>query len=580
MREAAQKEAAKVKKAAKGVLSEFGDVKSTGASIAGVDSKGKRLWSVGAREIRLHDEKTDENGKVTPRNAELVDARATLYRDGKAESTFRSKNMHLVYAPQGVLLDLTENVQMVTSGALFNGGQVKGQPIILTAPKVHIDVKARKIRADSGAQMQQAKTVVTARKVAADSGLGVVYLNGGVKAVAPEADLSAKDATWNWQAGKVVANGDIVLNRQGTKVSGKRIDADTNIARGILSGGAQAVSGEGNATAGEVHYDWKAGTLSARGGVKLAKEGATLTAARLDTDDKLNGATASGGVTLLKDDVTMRASRLSAMDKMTRAIASGGITLTRSGDTVRAGEATVWINEKRAVGSGGVSLQHGDLNVSGGRVEAFNFGDKTKLRVVASGDVRARVPQGDVRASHVTWGGGRVVASGGVTVRRDGYSLRGDRMESDDQFREAKLQGNIGGGLAGGGTVSAGSLVWRRDGSGSGRIIGRGGVRARRDTLTLTADNLDSTGDGSDATLTGNVKVVSDDGKTLTAPTVRYDKKAAKVYATGGVVFIDSKLGWRQEGKTLVADLELEQATLTSVKGQGNLDILKDKKFR
>jgi lipopolysaccharide assembly outer membrane protein LptD (OstA) len=264
---------------------------------------------------------------------------------------------------------------------------------------------------------------------------------------------------------------------------------------------------------------------------------------------------------------------------MTRVVAGGDVSLNRADTTMRAGRAEVWINARRAIASGDVTLVRADLTVRAPRVEAQNIGATNGVKILGSGGVSAKNGEGAVRASRVEWGGGRVVATGGVELVKDGNTVRAARLDSDDKFREAKLSGNIGGNLAGGGALSAGSVVWRAGGNGGGRIIAHDGVSARRGALALRADKLDASGDGAHATLTGNVVVTSDKGATVRAPLVRYDRAAAKVYASGGVTFRDPQSGMEQRGKTLVADLNLQQATMTDVSGSGRTNLLQDKKL-
>jgi hypothetical protein len=173
----------------------------------------------------------------------------------------------------------------------------------------------------------------------------------------------------------------------------------------------------------------------------------------------------------------------------------------------------------------------------------------------------------------VNWGGGRVVGAGGVTLVKDGNSISGARLDSDDKFTAATLRGNVNGRLAQGGTVAAGVVLLR-----NGMVLARDGVSGRRGTLRLKADMLDATRDGQHATMRGNVVVTSDDGITARAPLVRYDKKRGTVTATGGVTVVDPRRG-RQQGRVLVADLGLKKATLTDVTGTFNEQLFKDRKL-
>jgi lipopolysaccharide assembly outer membrane protein LptD (OstA) len=574
-RQALKKEAEEAKTS----IRQLGDVLSTGATLSGHDAKGRKLWSVGAKQIHAHEEKLGIGGKVLePRRAELTDARATLYREGKPHSTFRAPRLNLVYADRGVLMTMTGGVKMLTPGTWDSKSNKKLKPLIsrgpveLVTPQVNVDVKAREVRADKGVVMTQGKTRVAARQLFADTELSAARLNGEIKASAPEGTMSAQRATWNWRSGRAVAQGKITISHDGTTLSGTRLDADTDGSRGELSGGVRAASSEGQAGAGRVLYNWKQNTLSVRQDVTLQKEDGTLRAARIDTDDRLRSATATGGVTLRKGDATLTASQITAFDKLERAVASGEVVLTRPDATMRAARAEVWIDEKRAIGNG-VTVVRGDVNVRAARAEVFNAQNKKTARIIASGGVVAQNPQGIVRAANVVWGGGRVTGTGGVTLVKDGNTIRGSRLTSDDEFKQATLSGDVSGRLARGETVSAGVVLLR-----NGMVLARGGVSGRRENLRLRADTLEATRDGQNATLRGNVVVTSDDGITARAPVVRYDRKAAKVYASGGVTVIDPQRG-QQRGRTLVADLKLNNAVLTEVSGTFSEKLFKDRKL-
>jgi lipopolysaccharide assembly outer membrane protein LptD (OstA) len=439
-------------------------------------------------------------------------------------------------------------------------------------PQVNVDVKAREVRADKGVVMTQGKTRVAARQLFADTDLGTARLNGNIKASAPEGTMNAERATWNWRSGQAVAQGKITIVHDGTTLTGARLTADTDGSRGELSGGVRASSNEGQASANRVLYNWKENTLSARQDVTLQKQDGSLRAARIDTDDKLRSATASGGVTLRKGDATLTAAQVTAFDKMERAVANGDVVLTRPDATMRAARAEVWIDDKRAVGNS-VTVVRSDVQVQAARAELFNAQNKKTARIVASGGVTARNPQGTVRAANVVWGGGRVTASGGVTLSKDGNTIRGSRLTSDDEFKQATLSGDVNGRLARGGTVSAGVVFLR-----NGMLVARDGVSGRRDNLRMRADTMEATRDGQHATLRGNVTVTSTEGMTVRAPVVRYDKKAEKIYASGGVTVVDRKRG-QQRGQTLVADLRTEKAVLTDVSGTFNEKLFKDSKL-
>jgi lipopolysaccharide assembly outer membrane protein LptD (OstA) len=137
------------------------------------------------------------------------------------------------------------------------------------------------------------------------------------------------------------------------------------------------------------------------------------------------------------------------------------------------------------------------------------------------------------------------------------------------------LSGDISGQLARGGTIAAQQMTYRKNQG----IVATGGVAARRGDLRLRAANMTATPDGNHLVLTGNVVVTNSEGATVSAPEVRYDRVAQKVYATGNVYLNDPGRGLRQRGRKLVADLRLNQATLTDVSGSGKMNVFKDKKL-
>jgi lipopolysaccharide assembly outer membrane protein LptD (OstA) len=200
------------------------------------------------------------------------------------------------------------------------------------------------------------------------------------------------------------------------------------------------------------------------------------------------------------------------------------------------------------------------------------------LQVIAIGGVNARNKQGQVRANRVEWGNSRVLASGGVTLLKDGHTLSGARLESDQKFDNATLTGNVRGTWAAGGTVESGVL--RKNGD---KIVAGNGVRARYDTLRLQAGRLDSTTSGHNILVSQSVELRSADGATVRAPQLRYDKRQDKVFGQGGVSYTDPARGLNLKGKTLVVshvtDPKRREAVLTAVQGSGNKNSLEDLKL-
>jgi len=611
---------------AKDNLDKFKGVTLSGGKLSGNDSKGRPLWLVSAKTIRIFDEPEKDSAKTdgekpdklkamtalagSSKRAELTDATAQLFREGKPDTSFRSPRIILNQTEKGVRLTFSGGMTAQSQGS-WTGSR---GPVSISSPRAEVDVKTRRLWAGKGVRVVQGpannRVHVIADQLRADTNLKTTLLSGGVKAGTNQGKFSARNANYNWQTGRASARGDISATHDKTIIKGARLEADTRAGRGVMSGGVTATGEQGNARAGSVRYDWKAHSLSAGGGVLLTKTDVTVQAGQIVTDDKFNAAVASGKVVLKKGDATLRANRVQTAGKGSTATASGGVVLTRGDATVSASSATANnIGEKSAsiaasgdvrvargdanvsassataynvgensayvVASGDVRVKRGDMTLTAGRATASGLQDKKTLRVVASNGVNASSSDGSVQAGNATWGGGRVVASGGVTLLRDSHRLSGSRLVTNDTFTQATLSGDVNGRLAKGETLSAGILLYRKGFA----IQGREGVSARRGELRLRADTMDATPDGNFIVLKGNVVVTNLDGATVRAPVVRYDRRAQKVFASGNVSLQDPKRGLKQNGRSLVADLQLKQVTLTDVTGSGKMDVFKDKKI-
>lgn len=593
--------------AAKKQLNQLQGVTMKGGELSGGDAQGRPLWRVSAKQIRVFNEPsadqpmTDKKGdgedsevenedgdkdtqdkikqlSAQPKRAELTDARAMLYKEGKLDSTFLAPRVIIHYTPAGARIQLTGGVQAKTEG----GWTGERGAVSMTAPRAELNVKDRKVWASGGVRMVQGqgaeRIYASSSQLKADVGLKTTQLLGEVKGSSAEGQFSAQQAAWNWETHRASASGAVTAKHEKMTVTGSRLEADTAAGRGVLSGGVRAVGEQGKATASSVRYDWKNHTILASGGVLLVKDGTTLRAGQINSDDKFENAVASGAVTLKKDDTTLRAGRVQVKGKGDTATASGGVTLVKGDAQISAATATAYnIGEKNAnvTASGDVRVRRGDITLLASRAQASGLQDKSTLRVVASGGVYARNSDGAVRAGSATYGGGRIVGSNGVTLYREGHRLSGSRLVCDDKFTTATLTGSINGRLANGGTVAAKQMIYRKNQG----LVATGGVAARRGELRLRADKLNSTPDGQHLVLNGNVVVTHIDGTTIRAPQVRYDRRAEKIYASGNVYLHDPSRGLRQRGRGLVADLRLKEATLTGVTGSGKMDVFKDKKL-
>jgi len=576
-------------------------------ALAGQDERRRPLWKISARETRI-----GEGDELSPRRATLIDARAELFREGKVESYFQAARIEFLDTKQGLRLQMSEGVKMrsvVSAKQVAASRSLGSGPIEVSMPRADVNVQSHRLFAPDGASVQQGKgdrrVDLSARQLKADTGLAVTTISG-LKAVSRGATTQAQSATWNWKSGRVQASGEVVATRENTVLRGDRLQADTQVGVGVLSGHIRAQSkdanNEGRAGAGAIHFNWQNGALSARDGVVLERDGGTLRASRIDTDLRLGGALASGGVELRKDGAVLTANRVQAFDRMTRAVATGRVSLRRENATLTAARVEAFDGLTRAVASGDVTLIRDNARVQAGRVEAFNLGDQSTLRVLASAGVRlsqadlqvradrveasglstqstlrvlasggasARNGQGSVQAGRVAWQNHRVVASDGVSLRKDGSTLSGARLEADNKFQNATLEGNVRGAFASGGTVRARTLRKRGE-----NITASGGIVAQRDRLTLRAGTLQSAMDLKHVVLTDAVELRTQDGATVRAPVLRYEKQSDKAFGPRGGSFVDPTRGLRGRGKTIivshVSDPKRREAVITQVEASGN----------
>ncbi len=412
---------------------------------------------------------------------------------------------------------------------------------------------------------------VTAPQLVADVGLANAKLTGGIVANAPQGTFKAPSATWNWKNHRLSVMGGVTATHESTTITGARLDADTQSKSGTISGDVEIKAPQGQASAQSVTYNWDARHIMARGNVNLKKDNGLLRAGRIEGDDKLQNASASGGVilqkdgvrltansakatnglsrasasgdvTITKDDVILRAANIQSFDNFNRAEASGAVHLTKGNTTLRAGRAEVFDKGARAVANGGVTLTQGNLTVNANRAEAQNINQKGALRVVANGKVRLsqadlKVTAGRAEATNTdSEKSRRIIASGGVTAQNST------------------------------GWVRASRVTW-----GNGKVDATGGVSAKRGELTLSADAFAGDDKGTNALLSGHVVVRHSNGASLQAPSARYGKKANKVIASGGIIYKDAQ-GSVARGESLVANLELKQAQISGVKAQIKLD--------
>ena len=581
--------AQKIKKKAQSKLLEtVGDANIEGGELSGSDAQGRPLWSVGAEKI---ESKMGQGEELT---AILTDAHATLYQNGVAETNFRSAKMKLTR-------DANEKVKLVLSGGVSakTSSQAIAQIAKTTKSKAknpqlgaslgalemqsqdaEIDIDTRHLVAKNGVTMTQgvgAKAIkVTAPHLVADVGLANAQLTGGIVATAEQGTFKAPSATWNWKNHRIAATGGVSATHEQTVLTGARLDADTQAKTGTVSGDVKIKAPQGSAGAPSVNYNWGAGRIAARGGVILSKDNGSVRASSIECDDKLQNAFASGGVTLqkegvrltansakatnglarasasgdvtiTKDDVTLRAASIQSFDNFAHAEASGAVHLTKGKASLRARNVEVFDKGTRAKASGGVTLVQDDVTVSANRAEATNLSQKGALRIVANGDVRLKQADAIVTASYV----------------------EGTHVDSENA-RRITATGNVRAENSSG-WVRASRVTW-----GGGKVSAAGGVSAKRGELTLSADNFAGDDKGENAVLTGHVIVKHSNGATLQAPNGRYAKNENKVFANGGIVYKDAQ-GSVMKGKSLVANLKLQQAQISGLEGKVNLRALEGK---
>lgn len=538
VRETLKSEAESAKERVEGL----GGAVMKGGTLRGGDSKGRPLWSLGAKEIRTAGDL--ESG--TPNKASLIEARATLYREGQPDSTFRADRIEMFKTASGVRLQMTGNVMASASGAWTK----TDGPVKIAAPRADVDVARKIVAASGGVTVTQGELVVKGQTLRAASDLKTAQMKGEVRAQTPSGQIAAPVADWDWANHRVTATGGVSAQRENAVLKGEKLVADTSAGRGLLSGGVVVTAPQGNAKAPQIAFDWKKDRLDATGGAVLNKGDATLTARTLSSDTKLAQVKATS-VIVKNGATTLRASNATANDKLSSVIGSD------------------------------VKVEQNGWVLTAPRATATNLGDEKALKVVASGGVVGKSSDGEVRASRATWGNGKIVGEGGVTLVKDGARLAGARLESDQKFQNARFSGSVNGKMADGTTLTAPLLEKTGE-----KIVARRGASAQipaknapsqLGALKVKADYFESQMSGDSAILKGNVLVTSAEGATLRAPIARYSRKTGKITASGGVLFRDPKRGLEQRGDSLVADLNLKEAVLTNVKGSGSQRLFEGK---
>ena len=546
------------KKAAKAERDQFSGIKrviGSGGELSGGDAQGRPLWKLSAKRMEASanafgaGDKTSGSKKNAPQTATVYEARATLFRDGQPETTLVAPQILVIYAPSGVRLQFPKGMTGSTVGPWTkNRGAVK-----IAAPRADVDVEKRVVAASGGVSMSQGGVRIGGQTLRAQTSLQSAEMKGRVRAKnsalgGPGGEIEADSALYNWQKNTVSARNVVALQR-GTRISGAFLEADTGATRGTLRGDVRAQGAQGQANAPRVDFDWSRDQITAQNASFGGQSGTAAHASSLVTDSKLRVASAQNLV-VSQSGATLRAAFADGFD---------GLTRLRGRD---------------------VTYRRADLAFSAARADARKSGDKWIL--VARNGAHARSASGQVSAPQVTWdeASNRVVASGGVALQKDGATLRGQTLQSDAKFQNATLRGQVRGAMKDGSTLESNALEKRGE-----MLYARLGATARLKSrgeygvLTLRAAQIEARADGQSATASGGVTMTSASGAKASAPRAVYNAKTGKVTATGGVDFFDPVRGLRTRGDTLVADLQLNAATLTNARGQGNSRLLEGLKL-
>lgn len=511
-----RKELEKKADAAQKQLSKINKATLTDSELSGTDDAGNLLWKVSAQKIKASGNPMDAATTGAAPDAHLIDAHATLYNAGKPESQFSAPHIQLLYQDDG-------SVRLVMTGgvkAVAQGDWTKGRGAVhISTPKAAVNVEERQLWTNHGVRIEQGKgnekLVVTAKTLLANTALQQADLGGGVTSTTPRGIMKSSDATWNWKTGILQAKGKVRAHDDEIHFTGQYLKADINTHLVTVWGNVTGKSDQGHATAGKIIYNWGSEVLKATGGVTLQNDGTSVRAASLETTSSMQNATASGNVTVQRDD----------------------------------------------------------LNITANTAHVTKIGSNS-FAVSGDGNVRVKTADGHASASHATWKNGQISASGNVTLSHAGYRLQGNSLQANDSFTKVTLSGDVHGSMPSGGSISASKAVYS-----NGEITATGGVSARKGNLRLHASRLESSANGKKLELHGNVTLKNGEGTTVSAPQARYNRAKNEVYAWGGVTVRDSSRNLTQHGKTLTADLNLNQAVLTDVSGSGKINILQGKKL-
>ncbi len=556
------------------------------------DAQGRPLWRVAAKEIKSQGE--TQNG--VPKSAVFTTANATLFREGKPESSFKANTINLFNSPQGVRLQMTGQV-VATSNSLT------GAPIELRAPRADVDVTKRTLAASGGVSAKRGDITLQTPELTGQSSLQTLGCKTAT-IVARGTTVRGQNALFNWKTNHLSAQ-KVTATHEKVIMSGEKLEADTAAQRGTLTGQVQAKSPNGNASGPRLEFNWKNDRIFVPNALFQANDAKVQTAA-LTTDSKLR-VTNAQNVRVERDGAVLTVKSARGLENLS----------TISGN--------------------GVTFAKGALHIEAGSAQTHDW-SKDSGSIRASGGVVARTDKGTLRARSATWSGnadnGSVSANGGVQINAQGGTLSGDSGQSDAKFQNATLSGSVRGKLRDGTSIRAGQLekhgetfvgsrgasatlpdgtlvaAARVEGAGQNATATGGASATLTDGTHLSASRVEKRGTsvvatgGASATLrakgslgrvtvtasrvegdtsatrvvaSGGVVLRAQNGTTVRAPHAIYERSSGKITATGGVTLIDPVRHLSQTGDSLVADLSLKEVTISNVHGQGQTNVITGK---
>lgn len=201
-------------------------IESTGSTFNVANAQGKRL--IDAKVGRMEGNAQSQEGLQGP--VMMHQARCRLYEDGQpsidlvsSEAVWDGKQLITKSPAHGV----------TTDGKTI----IDAQKMIWTADTAHLALDQAKLQA-----MDKGKVNFTADGPKATVLNRIVTMTDGGRARNPDGDqLTADHMRWHMQTGKLEADGHVVMTQEGVRVTGRRLNADTKMKRGKVSGATRTV---------------------------------------------------------------------------------------------------------------------------------------------------------------------------------------------------------------------------------------------------------------------------------------------------------------------------------------------------